>query len=386
MDSMGPSGRLPPRLVVLAFLVVSLGWVLLIPWAQTSPPTTVTHGVLLGGLLVFGAAMVLALWTAVTRDPVSPYGGRPVALLVIVALLLWWPSFAWADEGTQPWAWLAGTAVAVSGLVTTRGGVATAVGLTLAAAVGGIVFTNSPAANALITLGCATVAWLMGQVAVWLLRLLAAATAGRQAEADLAVAEERLRVSRELHDVLGHRLGVIALKAELAADLAAHDPARSAAESEQIRALSAETLAEARRAVQGDTVADLAAQLGGAELVLTSAGIEPDLLVDETLMAALPAGLSTVLAQVVREAVTNVLRHSSARHVSITLTGRLPSVTLVVMNDGVTPTEPPASDRGGTGLASLAARCSAAGAHLVTRRVDGDRFELRVETAPGQLA
>ena len=55
----------------------------------------------------------------------------------------------------------------------------------------------------------------MGQVAVWLLRLLVAAEAGREAEANLAVSQERLRFARELHDVLGHRLGLIALQAEV---------------------------------------------------------------------------------------------------------------------------------------------------------------------------
>lgn len=398
MDAMGHSGRLPPRLVVLAFLIVGFGWVLILPWAEASPPTPMARGLLLGGLLLFGLVMVLALWTAVTRDPVSPYGGPTIALLVTITLALWWPLYTWAKPGEVPWAWLAGLAVAVAGLVTVRAGVATAAGLTVAAAVGGFVHGGSVTVNVLITLGGALIAWVMGQVAVWLLRLLAAATAGRQAEAELAVAEERLRVSRELHDVLGHRLGVIALKAELAADLAARDPGRSASESEQIRALSAETLAEARRAVQGDTVADLAAQLGAAELVLTSAGIEAELQVNEELLVRLPAPVSRVLAMVVREAVTNVLRHSDARHVSVTLTGdpATPAgtssastegaapVTLVVRNDGVRAAGPtPEGSSGGTGLAALAARCSAADARLVARRVDEDRFEVRVDTLPG---
>ena len=190
-------------------------------------------------------------------------------------------------------------------------------------------------------------------------------------------------MSRELHDVLGHRLGIIALKAELAADLAATAPARSAAESDEIRAIAAATLAEARRAVHGETVADLGTQLASAELVLGSAGIETTVDVDST---QVPAPTSRLLAAVVREAVTNILRHSEARVVSIAFDGAGPCPTLVIVNDGVgsprSGTVPDGSSSG-TGLASLAARCSAVGARLVSRPVAGGRFEVRVELPLG---
>jgi two-component system, NarL family, sensor histidine kinase DesK len=219
-------------------------------------------------------------------------------------------------------------------------------------------------------------------VLVWLLGLLWAAEAGRDAEAGLVIAQERLRASRELHDVLGHRLGIIALKAELAADLAATDPARSKAESDEVRAIAAATLAEARRAVHGETVADLATQAASAELVLGSAGIDTTVDIDTTLV---PASASRLLAAVVREAVTNILRHSDARTVSIALHGKGPYLTLVIVNDG---TESPRSGTAarapssGTGLASLAARCAAAGARLHAGPTDDGRFEVRVELSP----
>jgi two-component system sensor histidine kinase DesK len=136
-------------------------------------------------------------------------------------------------------------------------------------------------------------------------------------------------VSRELHDVLGHRLGIIALKAELAEGLAATQPQRAAAESAEIRSIASTTLAEARRAVHGHTVADLTSQLSSAELVLRSAGIATTVDVDP---ARLPPAASQLLATVVREAVTNLLRHADARTVSITYDS--PSTTLVIANDG----------------------------------------------------
>jgi two-component system, NarL family, sensor histidine kinase DesK len=191
------------------------------------------------------------------------------------------------------------------------------------------------------------------------------------------IAQERLRTSRELHDVLGHRLGIIALKAELAADLAASDPARSRAESEEIRAIAAATLAEARRAVHGETVADLATQVASAELILGSAGIETAIDVDATLV---PASASRLLAAVVREAVTNVLRHSDARTVSIALHANGPRLTLEIVNDGAACRTAESST--GTGLASLAARCADAGARLVAGPVDAGRFRVGVEWAP----
>ena len=201
------------------------------------------------------------------------------------------------------------------------------------AAAGAVVFDGSVVKSLGFSLGSAAVVWLTGLVLVWLLGLVWAAEAGREAEADLVLAQERLRVSRELHDVLGHRLGIIALKAELAADLAATDPARSAAESGEIREIAAATLAEARRAVHGETVADLAARIASADLVLGSAGIETTIDVDPD-PAQLSVSASRLLAAVVREAVTNILRHSDARKVSITFDGTEPCPTLVIMNDG----------------------------------------------------
>jgi two-component system sensor histidine kinase DesK len=221
--------------------------------------------------------------------------------------------------------------------------------------------------------------WLTGLVLVWLLGLVWAAEAGREAEADLVLAQERLRVSRELHDVLGHRLGIIALKAELAADLAATDPARSAAESGEIREIAAATLAEARRAVHGETVADLPTQIASADLVLGSAGIETTIDVDS---AQVSASASRLLAAVVREAVTNILRHSDARTVSITFDSTEPCPNLVIVNDGAgRPNGGAAPDvpSFGTGLAALAARCATAGGRLVAGPADDGRFEVRVE-------
>jgi two-component system sensor histidine kinase DesK len=331
------------------------------------------------GLALYGGALALVLRSAVSPEQSQRTRIVLVGALVIVTLGLWPPAYAWAVPGEEPWAWVAGFAIGASALAVPRAGVVVAVGLGAMAAAGAVVFDGSVVQNLGFALGAAAVVWLTGLVLVWLLGLVWAAEAGREAEADLVLAQERLRVSRELHDVLGHRLGIIALKAELAADLAATDPARSAAESDEIRQIAAATLAEARRAVHGETVADLPTQVASAELVLGSAGIETTVDVDP---AQVSASASLLLGAVVREAVTNILRHSDASRVSITFDATERISTLVIVNDGAERPKGGAAPDGpssGTGLAVLAARCATAGGRLVSGPANDGRFEVRVE-------
>jgi two-component system, NarL family, sensor histidine kinase DesK len=380
----GP-GRSPvsPRLVVLGTLLLSYAWALVVPLRLTRPPSAPTTAAYVVGLAVFGGALALVLRAAVSPGQTRRTRIRLIGLLVLVSLGLWLPSFAWAEAGSEPWGWVAGFALGASALAVPRAGAGVAVLLGGAAALGAVAFDAGVAASLGTAIGSGLVVWLTGLVLVWLLGLLAAAELGRDAEAGLAIAQERLRVSRELHDVLGSRLGIIALKAELAAGLAATDPARSAAESDEIRAIAAATLAEARRAVHGETAADLPTQIASAELVLGSAGIVTTVDVDT---ARVPPSASRLLAAVVREAVTNVLRHSDARTVWIAFPGTGPRPTLVVGNDGAAGPRSgitAGAPGSGTGLASLAARCAAAGARLLSGPADHGRFEVRVELAPG---
>ena len=250
--------QISPRLVVLGALLVSYGWALVFPLRLSRPPSGLLATTYVVGLALFGGALALVLRSAVSPEQSQRTRIALVGVLVIVTLGLWLPAYAWAVPGQEPWAWVAGFAIGACVLADPRVGVMVAVGLGAMAAAGAVVFDGSVAQNLGFALGSAAVVWLTGLVLVWLLGLVWAAEAGREAEADLVLAQERLRLSRELHDVLGHRLGIIALKAELAADLAAIDPARSAAESGEIREIAAATLAEARRAVHGETVADLA--------------------------------------------------------------------------------------------------------------------------------
>ena len=371
--------QINPRLVVLGALLVSYGWALVFPLRLSQPPSGLLGTTYVVGLALYGGTLALVLRSAVSPDQSQRTRLALVGALVIMTLGLWAPAYAWAVPGDEPWAWVAGFAIGASALAVPRAGVVVAIGLGAMAAAGAVVFDGSVVENLGFALGSAAVVWLTGLVLVWLLGLVWAAEAGREAEADLVLAQERLRVSRELHDVLGHRLGIIALKAELAADLAASDPARSAAESGEIRELAAATLAEARQAVHGETVADLATQITSAELVLGSAGVETTI---DVKSAQLSAPASRLLAAVVREAVTNLLRHSDARKVSITFDGIERCSTLVIVNDGAGRSKAgtaPHKSSSGTGLASLAERCAAAGGRLLFGPANDGRFEVRVE-------
>lgn len=135
--------------------------------------------------------------------------------------------------------------------------------------------------------------------------------------ARMAIIEERLRLSRDLHDLLGQTLSVITLKSELARGLVTEAPERCALELEEIERVSRQMLREVRKTVAGYRQPTLATELDGARQLLEAAGIT--YVLDQT-VGNLPPPIDTVLAWTIREGVTNVIRHSRAHHCLIRLT------------------------------------------------------------------
>jgi two-component system sensor histidine kinase DesK len=180
--------------------------------------------------------------------------------------------------------------------------------------------------------------------------------AARLELAEAAVAEERLRIARDLHDLLGHTLSLIALKSELAAKLVDGDPGRARSELAEVQAVTRDALAEVREAVQGYRRRTVDEELEGAREMLTAAGIDCRV---ESTTAGLPARVESVLAWAVREASTNVVRHSGARACAFTLRSEANAVSLQVDDDGGAA----AVSSEGSGLAGLAER---------VRRLHGD--------------
>ena len=185
------------------------------------------------------------------------------------------------------------------------------------------------------------------------------------------VAEERLRFARDLHDLLGHSLSLIALKSELAGRLAEADPARARAEMADVEAAARRALAEVRDAVSGYRQVSCGQALAEARAALSGAGIAVRL---PRRVPALPGPVDAALGWVVREATTNVLRHSGARAVTVTLTEDGAEAVLTVTDDGRGPaddTEP------GSGLAGLAERVGALGGSLTGGAGRDGGYELR---------
>jgi two-component system sensor histidine kinase DesK len=188
--------------------------------------------------------------------------------------------------------------------------------------------------------------------------------AARRELARLAVIEERLRLARDLHDLLGHNLSLITLKSELAGRLVEAAPARAGAEIQEVERVARQTLREVREAVAGYRQPALQSELDGARQLLDAAGIAWTI---EHTAGALPPATDAVVAWVVREGVTNVIRHSRARRCHIQITGVDGTVHAEVINDGYRDygqDQEGARRRSGSGLAGLAERVTAHGGQL----------------------
>jgi two-component system sensor histidine kinase DesK len=174
----------------------------------------------------------------------------------------------------------------------------------------------------------------------------------RQAQQEnvaLAAVAERERIARDLHDVLGHTLSVIVLKAELAGRLMGRDDVRAASEIADVERTARTALAEVREAIGGYRSKGLNAEVEQARLTLDAAGV---LLECETRPPALPAREETVLSLAVREAVTNIVRHAHATRCTIRFaTTQDGFASFEVADDGRTPIE-----REGNGLRGMRER------------------------------
>jgi two-component system sensor histidine kinase DesK len=228
----------------------------------------------------------------------------------------------------------------------------------------------------------AVTAWMtLGMLWAW--DITGRLNQARRLATELAVKDERLRFAADLHDIQGHHLQVIALKSELAARLVEVDPARAAAEMTEVQRLSTDALRDTRAVVQGYRRTTLEEEIANAAKVLAAADITTRMELDPGAAAhPLPPTGRHLLGLVMREATTNVLRHSHARHAEADYRVTAGFARLRVSNDGAAPPRGGA----GTGLRALAERLEGAGGTL-TWECDGDRFELvaslPVETPEG---
>jgi two-component system sensor histidine kinase DesK len=194
----------------------------------------------------------------------------------------------------------------------------------------------------------------------------------REQLVELAVAQERARLARDVHDILGHSLTVITVKTELAGRLledAGSDPRldRARAEVADVEALARAALADVRATAAGTRTVSLPGELADGRRALAAAGITADLPIatDEV-----PARYRELFAWAVREGITNVVRHSGASWCGV----RLSATGVEVRDDG----RGPGPAAGGTGLAGLRERAAAAGGRLDTGTSPEGGFLLRI--------
>ncbi|MFJ9543594.1 sensor histidine kinase [Streptomyces sp. NPDC101225] len=236
---------------------------------------------------------------------------------------------------------------------------------------------TEPEAAAIVMVGVLTVfgalfSLLACRCGAWTLSVLWEAERAREVEARLAVAEERLRFGRDLHDVIGRNLAVIALKSELAVQLARRGRPEAVDQMTEVQRIAQESQREVRDVVRGYREADLGVELAGAQGVLSAAGITCAVRGEA---GGLDAEAQSALGWVVREATTNVLRHGDAALCDIALTRDAGRVVLTVQNDGAGG----AAGGGGSGLAGLRERLSAVGGTLTAGPAGGDLFRVVAE-------
>jgi two-component system, NarL family, sensor histidine kinase DesK len=193
-----------------------------------------------------------------------------------------------------------------------------------------------------------------------------------KAAEEIAAVAERERIARDLHDLLGHSLSAIVIKSELASKLADRDPARAISEIRDVERISRDALAEVRRAIHGYRGERLADELAGGRRTLEAAGVA---LVADVAPIALGVDEERALALALREAFTNVVRHSRARSCRVALTQDAGTVRLTVQDDGVGAQGPEGAGISGmrTRLATVGGRvhCDGRNGMCVTLEIPG---------------
>ncbi|WP_214413915.1 sensor histidine kinase [Sphaerisporangium fuscum] len=350
------SGSHGPSVALLAAVLVgfSVKALLLVPSGLLVPAAACLAVIIFMQLRsVVGRHMVaLSIMTVLTYAPIPLFGRAWLGIAGFLAgpVLLAFP---------QAVAW-----PLVAGVMAIVAVCAAQLGLPVAATVN---YTVSTLVTGLVVHGLVRLAQLVKEL-----------QESRQALAHAAVVEERLRAARDLHDLLGHSLAAVLLKCELARRL---DPDRARAELDDVLTMVAQAEADLRATVSGEhRELSLADEAKSASSLLSAAGVEVDLVLDH---GPLAPEVETVLGAVLREAVTNVLRHSSARHCAIATSADEGVVRLRVRNDGLGKAN---GRRGSAGIGNLTVRLAALSGTLVTDRDDG-WFELTAEapTTPRAL-
>jgi two-component system sensor histidine kinase DesK len=336
-------------------------------------PPPLTHvGVALVLALVAGALQLRHSLAA--ADGVRPrYWGWTLALLVLIA---WGPLLTLGDRWiTLQWF----VAASVAMLLPARVALPVIIANALVSGVWYAIVAALPGA------GFGELAWefcywealqFLGGAGLYggtrLVRLMDELRDARADLAELAIGRERLRISRDLHDLLGQSLSAVSLKGDLAIGLLRRDDAqRAAGEIESLVSVARSALHDLRDIAHREPPIALSSEIERAADLLASTGTETqvDIGVND-----LPPAVNELFAWTLREGVTNVLRHSAATTCSITIGRRNGVVRLEIVNDRAMP-----ASRGGNGLSGLTARAATLSGFASARSIGDGRFRLRVD-------
>ncbi len=304
----------------------------------------VRHGLVIGGAALFVAAYVGMVMAWRSEVP----SRLPLALFAVLLTM----AIALTVLQAASWGFLFTYCAACAAIVAPEGSGFYAVAL--CSALAGVTSAIAGAD------GGTVLSYVASSAGIGLLMLVMSDLRQRNAQlnqaraelAEMAVAQERERFARDLHDLLGHSLSVITLKAELAGRMLADHPDDAAREVAELEQVARTALSEVREAVSGYRQPTLEGELAGARMALSAAGIEAD--VQQTRVPLDPPA-EAVLAWTVREGATNVIRHSSARHCTLRVTASLTDAGVEVIDDGRAD-HAGANGEGGHGIAGLAER------------------------------
>jgi two-component system sensor histidine kinase DesK len=371
--------RSPWFLLTLHVPFVTAGPVMAIPRHDLPPPAAT--GLVLVAVAV--GALQLRHSLAVARGR-RPAGGR-WTLLALVALV--YPPLLWVgwDWSVMQWFAVASAAMVLRGRLAAVAALAPIVGTTAWAA--WLVATEPGTGTALLLVvtGYQFSLLAMGGAALYgsarLVGVLAELSTARTELAELAVERERLRVARDLHDLLGQSLSAVSLKGDLALRLLPSDTAAARAEIEGLTGVARGALRDVRAVARDEHGVSLPSEVEAAAALLAAAGIDTRVDVDLPELSGLAPPAAEVLAWAVREGATNVLRHSEATAWSLTGHRGAGRVTLEMVNDGATPDDD--ARAGGGGLAGLRSRAAAVAGSVSAGFLADGRFRLAVELPDG---
>jgi two-component system sensor histidine kinase DesK len=341
-----------------------------------APPGTLRLAATLAGLALFSALYLALAWQNAARltNTLAPAAATRTDWLAVSALAALGIAVTLLGtvNGTTLFEPLIFTSAFAAGRLPPRlAAVAVAALDVLAVAVG----LASGVSSAALVAALAFIS-VVGVAVMALVRAIATEAELRAARGEisrLAAEAERLRIARDLHDLLGHNLSLMALKSELAGRLAAGAPERAASEMGDVERVARDTLQQVRQALAGYRQPVLADELRGAQEMLAAAGVayaqqgEPP--------AGLPAPVDGLLAWTVREGVTNVIRHGRARRCTLRLSREAGWARIEITNDGET--EAAVEAGAGSGLRGLAERAAALGGTCEAERLQGG-FRLSV--------